>query len=324
MNKQAKPRLSVCIPVYNLERYMEQCARSLFESTLEDIEFLFLDDGSPDNSMKILENVIKDYPHRQHQIRLLRHEKNKGHVETLKDLLTNATGEYIITCDSDDWVEPDMYEKMYLKAKETQALIVACDHYKEVGKGRRKIIHHSLGSKSEDLIKIWLTPNHPAYSWVTMAHHSIIEKLEYVPCGSAEDCVRVCQMLHYAGSNYAYIPEPLYHYRVEGQGFSSQRDVRSRIKTHCIAYGWITNFLHKEYGLYYDKEFNMQKLYSKFYWCKNGIIPEFYDIWPEVNQLRLILELPVAIERKIVLLLACYRQGWLLNVAIKIHNFCKG
>lgn len=111
------PKVSVCVPIYCVEKYIEQCARSLFEQTLNDIEFVFVDDCSPDKSVDVLERIIKDYPQRLEQIKLIRHEKNQGHCGVFKTLLTNASGKYVITCDSDDWVELDMYEKMYQKQK---------------------------------------------------------------------------------------------------------------------------------------------------------------------------------------------------------------
>lgn len=78
------PKVSVCVPIYCVEKYIEQCARSLFEQTLNDIEFVFVDDCSPDKSVDVLERIIKDYPQRLEQIKLIRHEKIKGIMAYLK------------------------------------------------------------------------------------------------------------------------------------------------------------------------------------------------------------------------------------------------
>lgn len=70
--------VSVIIPVYKVEKYIERCARSLFEQTLESIEFIFVDDCSPDQSIKILQSVLQEYPHRTPHTKIIRHERNRG------------------------------------------------------------------------------------------------------------------------------------------------------------------------------------------------------------------------------------------------------
>lgn len=135
MNVMERPKVSVIIPVYGVERYIEQCARSLFEQTMQDgIEYIFVDDCSPDKSIEILENVLREYPHRRLQTRIIRHTENQGLGGARKTGMEYATGEYIIHCDSDDWVEPDMYETLYRKATEENADIVGCDYIFEYAK----------------------------------------------------------------------------------------------------------------------------------------------------------------------------------------------
>lgn len=316
------PKVSVCIPVYCVEKYIEQCARSLFEQTLDDIEFIFVDDCSPDNSVAILERTIKEYPQRIKQVSLIHHEKNQGHSGVFKTLLTNASGEYVITCDSDDWVESDMYEKMYRKAKETNTNIVCCDYYLEKFNTQTYAVSHFEGS-TDARIRAWIKREYAAYSWATMCHRSLIEKMEYISCGYVEDCVRACQVLHYAASSYAYVTEPLYHYRDEGQGVTTYAKQRFRMEMHRIAYDWITLFLHKEYGQYYETDLNTTKLLLKFSWCRFGIIPEFYEVWPEANHDYLLQQLPLPIEKKILVWLALYRQKWLFNALVKTYNLIK-
>lgn len=124
-------KVSVIIPVYNVEKYIEHCARSLMEQTLMDIEYIFVDDCTPDHSMEILQRVLTDYPERLENIRIIHHTQNSGSAAVRNTGLQIAQGEYIIHCDSDDWVEPDMYKAMYAKAKETDADIVVTDYYYE-------------------------------------------------------------------------------------------------------------------------------------------------------------------------------------------------
>ena len=118
-------KVSVCIPVYGVEKYIERCARSLFEQTMSDgIEFIFVNDCTPDKSIEILEKVLAEYPHRKKQTQIINHEKNSGLVAARKTGLAHATGEYIIHCDSDDWVDVDFYQVMYETAINNNADVV--------------------------------------------------------------------------------------------------------------------------------------------------------------------------------------------------------
>ena len=110
------PKVSVIVPIYEVEKYIERCVRSLFEQTLDDIEYIFVDDCTKDNSITVLERVIKDYPNRKSQITILHHETNKGLPQARKTGLLSARGDYIAHCDSDDWVDHKLFALMYEKA----------------------------------------------------------------------------------------------------------------------------------------------------------------------------------------------------------------
>ena len=97
---QKQPFVSVIVPIYGVEKYIERCARSLLEQTIENIEYIFVNDCTKDNSIAILESVIKEYPHREHQVRIIHHGTNKGLPQARKTGLLNAHGEYIAHCDN--------------------------------------------------------------------------------------------------------------------------------------------------------------------------------------------------------------------------------
>lgn len=129
------PKVSVIVPVYGVEKYIERCARSLFEQTLDDIEYLFIDDCTPDKSIDVLENVLEEYPQRKSQVVIHRMEHNSGQAKVREWGFMNATGEYIIHCDSDDWIDKTLYRSMYEEAQKSNADIAICDfcHVKEDG-----------------------------------------------------------------------------------------------------------------------------------------------------------------------------------------------
>jgi len=107
-------KITIIVPIYNAASTIEKCARSLFNQTMtERIEFLFVDDCSPDNSICILESIIKDYSYLSDQIRIIHNSQNSGVSETRKRGIREAKGNYIAWVDSDDWIESDMIEKMW-------------------------------------------------------------------------------------------------------------------------------------------------------------------------------------------------------------------
>lgn len=121
-----RPKVSVCVPVYNVANYIEVCVESLMEQTLDSVEYVFVDDCSPDNSLELLEATVGRYPARKNSITILRNAENMGPGLSRKRAAEAATGEYIYFPDSDDWIETDMLETMYSKAVETDSDIVRC------------------------------------------------------------------------------------------------------------------------------------------------------------------------------------------------------
>lgn len=119
--------VSVIVPVYGVEKYISRCAHSLFAQTLEDIEFIFIDDCTPDNSITVLKSILAQYPKRIGQTRIERMPHNSGLAAVRKYGISLAKGEYIIACDSDDYVEKDMYETMYNAATVGNYDLVQCD-----------------------------------------------------------------------------------------------------------------------------------------------------------------------------------------------------
>lgn len=119
-------KVSVIVPIYGVEAYIERCARSLFEQTLEDMQFIFVDDKTPDKSVEVLQRVIEDYPERKANILIVKHEENQGSCAARKTAIRYAEGEFVAHCDSDDWVDLDLYQKLYEKAKQDESDVVVC------------------------------------------------------------------------------------------------------------------------------------------------------------------------------------------------------
>ncbi len=117
------PKISIVVPIYEVEKYLENCINSLLVQTLDNIEIILVDDGSVDKSGMIADSYAGKYSF----IKVV-HQKNKGLGPARNTGMKIATGEYIGFVDSDDWVMPNMFEKLYIAAKENDADIVASGH----------------------------------------------------------------------------------------------------------------------------------------------------------------------------------------------------
>ena len=223
-NDNSHIKVSVLIPVYGVEKYIERCARSLFEQTMrEGIEFIFTDDCTPDGSIAILEKVLNDYPERKPQVRIIHHDTNKGLAVARVTGVNAARGEYVIHCDSDDWVEPDMYELMYAKAKETDADIVGCDFYEEDGKKPIPIKQNfSLNSKQSVIAILLGQRTLDSYLWCRLIKRSFYIKNNFAaaPNISLLEDMAISIPMHLATHKVSYIPQPLYHYRMVNESIT--------------------------------------------------------------------------------------------------------
>lgn len=117
-----QPLVSILVPVYQVGEYVERCARSLFEQTYDNLEYIFINDCSPDNSIQILESVIKDYPDCANKIKILHHEENRGVSAARNTGIKNATGDYLFFMDSDDELPERSIEILLGRAMEDEAI----------------------------------------------------------------------------------------------------------------------------------------------------------------------------------------------------------
>ena len=192
-------KLSVIIPVYNVEKYLSACIDSILGQTLTDLEILLVDDGSTDASGRIARNYARVHPD---IIRCL-HVENGGQGRARNLALPLAKGEYLGFVDSDDWVRSDMYEKLCSLADETGADVAVCDFLERYDDGSEKIVpaafqDHPLSFAGSCCNKIFRA--------------SLLEGLRFPEGLWYEDFYYSAMALIRAGKT-AYLREPLYVYR---------------------------------------------------------------------------------------------------------------
>ena len=208
-------KVTICIPVYGVERYIERCARSLFEQTYENIEYIFIDDCTPDNSIGILKKIIDDYPHRKEFVRIIQHEYNKGLAIARTTAVANATGEFVIHVDSDDWIELTMVEKMLLMAIDNDFDVVWCDtmiHTQE----QQSIYHLKFDNNPKEMLKAIYQGKIFGWFWNKLIRRSFLEDFIAYKESMFEDVFFSTQLL-LKPLRMGYISEPLYNYNCKNR-----------------------------------------------------------------------------------------------------------
>ena len=175
MKGNASPRVSVLIPVWNVEKYIERCLRSVLGQTAAGrAEFILVDDCSPDNSMKVAETVIEDYPHLKNQIKVINHETNRGLAAARISAFSQAQGKYIINVDSDDWVEPNYLEELLNAAERENADVAGCNLIKEFA-NRSEPVKVPLPPDGKECVGRLLTGEIPGWLPVKLMKKEIID-----------------------------------------------------------------------------------------------------------------------------------------------------
>ena len=104
-------KVSICVPIYGVEQYIERCVRSLFEQTYENIQYIFVNDCTKDKSIEILQQLLVQYPHRESQVHIITHDRNRGLGAARNTAVDAATGEFLFHVDSDDYIDVTTIDK---------------------------------------------------------------------------------------------------------------------------------------------------------------------------------------------------------------------
>ena len=148
--------VSILVPVYNVAQFIEKCARSLFEQTYDgEIEYIFVNDGSPDDSMRILNEAIRQYPHLREKIHIINHEHNRGLAAARNTAVNASSGDFILHVDSDDWLEKDAVKSLVDMALKENADVVVSD-FREVRKNGSHILKNEYSCNGHDYAKLLL------------------------------------------------------------------------------------------------------------------------------------------------------------------------
>lgn len=214
LNKIDKfPLVSICVPIYGVEKYIERCAVTLFEQTYDNLEYIFVNDCTTDDSMAILEEVISRYPARSSAVRIIAHEKNRGLAAARNTTVENCTGEFILHVDSDDYIENNTVELLVKEQKKNDADIVTCGIFMHKPTKTITRLRPHFTSPKEMATRL-IGRQTAANIWGRLIRSSLyldndVKAMEGVNMG--ED-YSVSPILAYYAKEVATLEQPLYHY----------------------------------------------------------------------------------------------------------------
>lgn len=287
------PKISVIIPVYGVEKYIGRCAVSLFRQTMTDgIEFIFVNDCTKDRSIDILTDTLSKYPARKKSVKIVDHIRNMGLIEARATGLKHAEGEYVIFCDSDDYVDESLYGRMYETAIRESSDIVICDMMMNDGERETPVENRHISDPGE-LIGELLEKDNGLSSLCTKLIRSDIVKNPAVikPCAAMnEDRVWTVQCVFYAHS-VSYCPGSYYHYCSNPDSMTRTKDKASTVNKTLEAKRnlfIIQDFLNsKNIGERYAKSIIAYKYNIRNYlfnYCHNKDVRAVWKrLFPEIN-----------------------------------------
>lgn len=245
------PLISVLVPIYKVETYIAKCANSIFNQTINSqIEYIFVDDCSPDNSVGILKSVIQNYSNLTDKIKIIKHPFNQGLAQSRNTALEAATGKYIFIIDSDDWLEnTTVFEEMLHIAETKNADIVEANHYIVYENDKREYIIKRKENKLNIVADI-ITKNGSITIWNKLIKRELYTSNNIkvpININNGEDYVTLPKLIYHS-SCIAHLNKITYNYnQLNINSFSSNKTNQNNLMSMVMA--------NKNLHLYFeDKE----------------------------------------------------------------------
>ena len=211
--KMMEPKVSVIVPIYKAEKYIERCCASLFGQTLDCIEYIFVDDNSPDKSVSLIQKILANYPNRKDYVKIITNETNRGVAYSRQKGLEVTTGEFVVHCDSADWVDTDAYERVYNCAIQENADVVRFGYVIEYSNGNNESVKYHPKEYYLKLLTFNIAPKIGSV-WGGLVRRKLLEQYSIkFPQNTnwGEDfCVSISSLL--VSKKTICLPECYYHY----------------------------------------------------------------------------------------------------------------
>ena len=239
-------KVSIIVPVYNVENYIHKCIDSILSQTFTDFECILVDDCTPDSSGRICD----EYAQKDKRIRVIHKSQNEGLPQARKTGFVNSTGGYIQFIDSDDYIEHNMIEKMYYKAISENYDMVHCDLYRY---NKENIVQYEkMPNLTNDFVSniksSVLGFNAGCVAFNKLIKRNVCEKIIFPKFSNGEDKYITAQTLFFS-KKIEYVNAALYHYRYNPSSLVNNPKLEwKRYSERRYNYMEIFNFLKKEYG----------------------------------------------------------------------------
>lgn len=286
-----KPQVSILIPVYGVEKFIERCAISLFEQTFQDIEYIFVNDCTPDNSIHILLKTLEKYPNRKNQVKIINHESNRGLAAARNTAVDNASCDYIMHVDSDDYLELNAIELLYEKSLEENADIVVCDFQIECDDVSKTMVI-DIGENKTQFIKRILSLE-PTGLFAKLIRKSIyiqnnIKAKEGV--NLAEDFMAMVKLCYHA-NHISKVNSSLYHYvKINTNSYTAQKWSKKNNDNVIFVTNNITAFLEEKPDFHIYKETMLQGVLIRkidmLFFADREYLNELNTLFPETDAIK--------------------------------------
>lgn len=273
-------KITIAVPVYGVESYVEKCAVSLFEQTYPNLEFLFINDCTPDKSVEIINKTLEKYPNRREQVRIINQPKNQGCPAARNLAVQMANGEFIFHVDADDFIEPDTIVTLANEQLMTNADLVVGNYLIETQHTTKLVKYCDIKKSKEEIVKDCLDDKSSQSVWGILIKKSLyidnnIKADENFHVG--EDW-QVAPLLLYYAKKIAYVDKVIYHYQLSRPNsitMTSQQSVAKK-KNQLICFVKTMNCLldsFKEKGqVYLDVIYRKKAILTQdamIYCCKD-------------------------------------------------------
>lgn len=250
MNMDNSISVSILMPIYKVEQYLEKTLDSIFTQTYSNIEYVFVNDCSPDNSLLVLEDTIAKYGIDKDRYVIVNHQQNEGIAVSRTDCIANAKGDYIFFVDSDDWIENNAVEEMVVATKGGTADIVGCDYMKDFLSGKTTFHHENYAETCRENLLKCLNYDIATVLWKLLIKRKLFDNFTITPhVDIVEDYIMSVKLYYYAQS-FVAIPKAFYHYVQYNQARVSLQTLWS-VNMHIKGVQEVEQFC-REKGLYDD------------------------------------------------------------------------
>lgn len=245
--------VSICVPIYKVENYIERCARSLFGQTYNNVEYIFIDDCSPDKSVQILKSVIDYYPQRKKEAIIIQHEKNRGLAAARNTAVHNAKGDFILCVDSDDYLDLEFVHTAVKLQKETNADIVTMNALHEY-KNRQIKWRYPQYESPQNMIESVMVNEPVCNIWGRLIRRSLYVKHNIVcqeGLNVGEDFQQLIPLIYYSKIVVTDISDISYHYNCSNEDSYmydfSIKNAQSAYESHKIIFKFLKDKDQKMY-----------------------------------------------------------------------------